>query len=440
MLTNGIAPSIIWKFFRYFILPLIAIILLYSLLNKKYFSKHKRIKLAFYSSLLLTLSVLGQSIWHFDKLYKQSKIAHTYGNFYEEHYVNAEKQKIIFPKEKRNLVMLVIESMESASSDDLNPFSKLTPNLTNITQENITFSDLSRGGGIIQSYGVGWTIAGITAYHCGIPLRLPIGGNSFDNTRSFLGGAVCLGDILHKEGYTQLSLIPHEQQFSGIGSFFKTHKIITKDERAYTKSHQLPKDYKGYWGIKDSLILDLAKQELLALSQKKQTFALYILTIDTHAPNGFFDPNLCRAHFKNTSENNQYKNAILCTDSLVNEFVTWFKKQEFYSNTTLVILGDHLSMKQNFVPNGTKRRIYNTFINPKFFNKIQNAKRQLSHFDLFPTILDSLGVEINGGKLGLGVDLLSNQPTLLEAGDFEKAILQRSKMYENFLYGAQNYP
>ena len=34
--------------------------------------------------------------------------------------------------------------------------------------------------------------------------------------------------------------------------------------------------------------------------------------------------------------------------------------------------------------------------------------------DLFPTTLSSMGVEIEGNKLGLGTDLFSNEETLME--------------------------
>lgn len=52
-------------------------------------------------------------MWHFDELYRQSKIAYTYGDFYEKHYVVPQKSNLIFPEQKRNLIMIVAESMET---------------------------------------------------------------------------------------------------------------------------------------------------------------------------------------------------------------------------------------------------------------------------------------------------------------------------------------
>lgn len=55
VLTNGLEPSIVWKFVRYCVLPIILVIFLYSILDKKYFFKRKRTKQIFYSCFILAL-------------------------------------------------------------------------------------------------------------------------------------------------------------------------------------------------------------------------------------------------------------------------------------------------------------------------------------------------------------------------------------------------
>ena len=49
--------------------------------------------------------------------------------------------------------------------------------------------------------------------------------------------------------------------------------------------------------------------------------------------------------------------------SLVNDFINWIKEQDFYENTTIVIVGDHLTMQSDFYEEkeGYKRSIYNGF-------------------------------------------------------------------------------
>lgn len=56
-------------------------------------------------------------------------------------------------------------------------------------------------------------------------------------------------------------------------------------------------------------------------------------------------------------------------------------------------------------------------------------------FDLMPTIIESMGGHIAGGRLGLGTSLFSGQKTLIEQEDFDafnEHIYAKSKLYESF--------
>ena len=45
--------------------------------------------------------------------------------------------------------------------------------------------------------------------------------------------------------------------------------------------------------------------------------------------------------------------------------------------------------------------------------------RQYCNFDMFPTILASMGVEIKGDRLGIGTNLYSDTPTVFEEYGFD---------------------
>ena len=65
-----------------------------------------------------------------------------------------------------------------------------------------------------------------------------------------------------------------------------------------------------------------------------------------------------------------------------------------------------------------QRKVYTTYINSAASAK-NNVYRDYSTFDNFPTTLASLGVKIEGNRLGLGTNLFSSEATLLEK--FDKA-------------------
>jgi phosphoglycerol transferase len=135
-----------------------------------------------------------------------------------------------------------------------------------------------------------------------------------------------------------------------------------------------------------------------------------ILTEDTHHEDGYVCAD-CPEVFQD-----QLSNVTLCTDRRTAEFLRWCQNQEFYENTTIVISGDHLTMDSDFcrdVDPSYQRKVFTAYINTAAQRRSQKV-RQYSTFDDFPTILAAMGVEIEGDKLGLGVNLYSEESTLVE--------------------------
>ena len=68
-----------------------------------------------------------------------------------------------------------------------------------------------------------------------------------------------------------------------------------------------------------------------------------------------------------------------------------------------------------------RRKTYNCFINCAAENEDENTKERIfCALDLFPTILGSINVKIEGNRLGLGTNLFSSQMTLSEEIGFEQ--------------------
>ena len=132
---------------------------------------------------------------------------------------------------------------------------------------------------------------------------------------------------------------------------------------------------------------------------------------------------------------NQYSNVIHYSDQLVNEFINWVQQQPFYENTTIVISGDHLSMDKDYfndISDKYQRTVFNEIINSPI--QPENAKnRQFTTFDLYPTTLAALGVEIEGNRLGLGTNLFSGTKTVPERlgyQNFEDEVTKKSDYYD----------
>lgn len=354
-----------------------------------------------------------------------------YSNFYEENY-RVESSDLPRSTQKCNLIVIFVESLES---------NFLIPNLRALANQSVNFSTTQGFGGHNQVGATSWTIAGIVGYMCGIPLNSPS-----IIAKSFLPNAECVSDSLAKMGYNQVMIMGSNDDFAAKGAFLKSHNITSKDVKYYKNIGALPSDYAHSWGFSDSKLFEFAKDELKNLADSADNFALYLLTNNTHSPD-FFIESTCGAIESN------YQNAINCVDLLIGEFIAWIRTQDFYENTTILIVGDHL-MNTNLPLPRESRKIYNAFINPRFCDlrtKSANQKmdchdstrceksrnddltksRNLSHFDFAPLILDSLGICTK--SFGLGRNPLLGQ-TLLESNgvDFATQISADSRLYESF--------
>ena len=78
------------------------------------------------------------------------------------------------------------------------------------------------------------------------------------------------------------------------------------------------------------------------------------------------------------------------------------------------------------VPAEYERTVYTAYINSSVTPKL-NKRRDYTTFDDFPTTLASMGVKIEGDRLGLGTNLFSDVETLSEkyGREFEKNELEK---------------
>lgn len=358
-------------------------------------------------------------------------------DFIEENYVDTNNVSIT-AKNKRNLIYIYIESLESTyfkKQDGGEMVDDIMPNLTTLSNKYINFSNNSLIGGAYEVPGTAWTVAGIVAQTTGIPLKLPIDGNGYGNFKSFLPGVNALGDVLRKNGYNQLFLMGSDATFGGRSSYLKSHgDYIIYDYNTAIKNEKIEKDYYVWWGFEDNKLFEYAKEEILNLAKEDKPFNFTMLTVDMHFPDGYLS-NECEAKFdKNLS------NVIACTDKKIGEFISWAQNQEFYENTTIIIAGDHLSMDGNYFRNISsdyQRNIYNLFIN-SCVTTSNYKNRSFTVFDMFPTTLASICFDIEGNKLGLGTNLFSNEATIIEKYGLDyvrNELNKRSVFYnENILY------
>lgn len=362
---------------------------------------------------------------------------------YETYYVPTDRALLTFPQKKRNLIYIFLESMEttyqSADAGGAMPVN-LIPELTALSRENVTFSTLSDGfQGAYMMPGTGWTVAAMVAQTSGVPLSLPVDGNSYSGYGAFLPGLRSLGDILKDEGYNQTLLIGSKAEFGGRKEYFEEHGgLFLYDYDEARRRGNFPADYYVNWGYEDEKLFEYAKPELLRLAAQKEPFCFLTLTVDTHHIGGYVC-RLCR-----DEHGEQFENVISCSSRQVADFVQWIQAQDFYEDTSIVISGDHLSMDPayfNRIDPSYRRAPYQVFIHPAV-QPVHTQDRKFTTMDMFPSTLAAMGVGIQGERLGLGTNLFSSRNTLVEelGEDVLFDELEKTSVYynENILYASQS--
>lgn len=362
--------------------------------------------------------------------------------FIEDNYVNPNDVNITFPQEKRNLIVIYLESMEPTMMSEANGGAwkdSVMPELEELAMENVNFSNTEVLGGMLPAVGTTWTVAGLVSTTAGIPLRISVGGNNY-NSDNLLSGATTLGDILYKEGYNSEFIFGSEAKYGGRYQYFTKHgnyKIF--DVNTAIERNYMTEEDKVFWGFEDDKLFEWAKEEIVQLSLKEEPFNFGMLTVNTHFPDGWMEKEVDEAFLT------QYENVHAHSSKQVETFIDWLQEQSFYDNTTVVIVGDHKSMQpeeyyRTRIPDNYTRVVFNTFINAPL-NPKKEKLRTFTSFDIFPTILAGIGAEIEGEQLGLGINLFSDESTLAERYGIEElnAELNKKSVFYNTKFIADDY-
>ncbi len=359
---------------------------------------------------------------------------------YQEHYRNPEDVNITFPEKKRNLIYIMLESMETSYLDKAQGGAvdyNLIPELTQLAKDNINFSHNDQVGGFRMVNGASWTIGAMVGQTGGIPLKMPEGitdHNGYGKDGVFLPGLKNINTILDANGYNQALMVGSDANFGGRKPYYSTHGVEDIYDIYTARTDKIiPSNYFVWWGMEDLHLFDYAKRVIPQMAAQDEPFAFTMLTVDTHHIGGY-TCSLCGNEYDES-----YENVISCSSRQVADFIRWLQLQPFYENTTIIVTGDHCSMDKGYfnrnTEEGYERHIYNCFINAAATPTI-TANREFSALDMFPTTLAAMGCKIEGERLGLGVNLFSNQPTLMERMGvlaFQNELAKASDYYtENF--------
>lgn len=332
----------------------------------------------------------------------------------DAHFVKPETAKISARK-PRNLLVLSLESMDLSYLDARGGAEKVLPRLTKLAADNLAFSHYRDG--FFQGYTFG-SLLSVQSGTSFIPTHLGVtvkATQTVEKLHKILPRALTLSDILAQHGYQLLFVSSSVAEFLHTKDFLLQHSYpaanifsadFNRDDPDLREAADAEKRLgQDWWGFPDALMLEFLKKKVTAMAAKGRFFAWYS-SIDTHYG---FCPYLCPARFADNRVNH-YAHA----DDLVADFIAWAQKQPWYADTSIAIFADHATLEKlaDSEEDNTGNELYHAFVNVPLAPAKKD--RVFNQVDLFPTLLNAAGFDIEGGRLGIGTSLFGQKPTLNE--------------------------
>jgi len=331
---------------------------------------------------------------------------------FETYYKTPNK---VIAEPKLNLVYIYGESLERTYFDQ-QAFPGLAPELSREKDNSIDFSQTE------QLPGTDYTIAGMVASQCGIPLFAPFDGNASASLSSFYPQNICLGDILKNSGYENWFIQGADLRFAGKDTFLLSHGFDAANMYGSQelKSRVADPGYRNNWGYYDDTVMDEVFEKYEELSRAQKRFALFTLTVDTHHPDGFISRSCQRKSYSYDGKPNQSFSAVACSQEHVARLIERIKASPWFKNTIIVVTSDHLAMNNTahqYLIKQPRRDLFMVIRGDQPQAEVLDAKR--STLDNGATVLDILGGD---NAIGLGRSGLSSTSLSTEFEDMAKRV------------------
>ncbi len=356
--------------------------------------------------------------------------------YVQEHFVTPTEDLISLPDERRNLIHIYMESIENSFySAELGGYQEynIMPELAELSDTGVSFSNTTLHGGPQQLYATGHSIAAMVSMWAGTPM---LSSGAGDGSQMSYPDFPTIGDILHADGYVTDFMVGSDSRWGGLGDYYRRHGDFTvHDLSTFREVGRIPPDYKVWWGVEDDKLYEYAKDVLTERGTGDLPFYFILENADTHWPDGYASPNMTATPFPT-----QYENVVNYSQAQVVALVSWIQDQPWADNTTIVVTGDHRSMDKKFFEDWDtdyNRTVVNFILNPVQGTDLPHhitTERQYAPMDYFPTILAAIGADIDGERLGLGTNLFSGEPTLVElhgADRLNNEFRKRSLFYDS---------
>jgi len=332
--------------------------------------------------------------------------------------------------EKRNVVLIHLESVRERSTDPYNPGVNTTPFLDALADESLlverAYTTIPHTSKALTSLNCGIYPHPETAIHEAEPNGVPVR---------------CLPDMLEEQGYNSMVFQ------AAIGQFEDRPQLVENfGYDGFIGVEDMDKtgfDRAGYLGYEDDIMLEPSRKWLEENGDDAPFLTSYV-TITAHHEWLAPDRYGLRDYGVEDERFNRYLNTVRYEDFFVRNLVRQYKDLGLYEDTIFVIYGDH---GEGFAEHGVRGhdnviheeglRVPLIIHDPRRWQngEVIGADDPANHMDIPPTIIDLLNFDVVNGKYpGSSVLGVPDGRTLYFNCRPDLLCMASTKGYEKYIY------
>lgn len=293
-----------------------------------------------------------------------------------------------FLAEKRNVVMIMLESTRARSATPYNEDLETTPYLDDLAEESLL---------VERAYTtIPHTTKALVSAECGVPPRL---AREIPEAEPDGIPARCLADLLKEQGYETAFFQPGGVEWENRPQLIENfgHEDLISLEDMDTTGFEMA----NYFGYEDAIMYEPIRN-WLEENGDEPFFNTYKTLTPHHqylAPGRYG-----REDFVENDEVNNYLNSVRYVDFFVKNIIDMYKEMGLYEDTVFVIYGDH---GEGFKEHGRTQhdnviweeglRVPLIVHDPQRFRSGKRVNGPADLTDILPTVVDLLEYEVMDG-------------------------------------------
>jgi phosphoglycerol transferase MdoB-like AlkP superfamily enzyme len=326
------------------------------------------------------------------------------------------------PSQLPDIVIVYMEGIER-TFERQEHFGNVFDPLKKYEAMGVSFTDVR------QVRGTGWSLAGLVATQCGLPLA-PNGlrnVSNFEDQIDFLGSITCLPDLLADLGYANTFFVGGAEQCCGFNNLFSTHAIDNVYDRNRLKTLYSAEEFEAAFEayiVDDQMIFDAAMNVYDSQVFSDQPMLFMVETYGPHGAASVLSRGCTASGNAEIAPNPA--SAVTCTLKDMDVFLDHVKTNRRGRPTIFLLASDHLNHDPVITAQFDVRERSNTVIMfgidaaEPLVPAGTKIDRPSSMPDVFPTLLAYAGFAGPNAMAGLGRSLFGDTQTLMEEKGYQR--------------------